>query len=126
MLDLFTDSKTVVVLFLLAVLGMLILANPTGKPVPAQIGSASQTWSLDYDGGGMYPAADCGRNYWLQMFLPGQNPCAVRAQKTDPIEDQAIEDMKADNVGPFDDATQAIETMRDYVGAVLERIAPAW
>ena len=133
MLDLFTDSKTVVFLFLLAVLGLLILSNPTGKPQGAQInGVASQTWSLDYDGGGMYPASDCGRNYWSQLHpgiaFPGsaKQPCVVNVQNADPINQQATQEMKDDGADLFQTDEDLLFTFRDYVGTILERIVPAW
>lgn len=117
MIHILRNPRTLLFLFLLAVGVMLI-------------GPASRSWSLDYDNGGMHPASDCGRNYWLNLFVEsgfGKEGCVpVKAVKAEPVNDQAIEEMKQDTSGHVESFDDPLEALRDYVGAILERIHPAW
>lgn len=90
-------------------------------------GSAARTWGPDYDGDGVYPAQDCGRNYFLQLEIPGLKfPCTVRVQNPEPVNRQAIEEMQADGADLFRTPEEALDTFREYVLNILERIAPTW
>ncbi len=50
---------------------------------------ADKIWDLGHDGAGMYPADDCGRNFWMFFQAGDQPPCAVDVRKAEPVSKQA-------------------------------------
>ena len=116
MLSVFTDSTPLLVLFLLIVLVALVLLFG---------GGASQTWTLDLDADGMYPASDCGQNYTLQLKTP-HGICNVKKVDAAPVLEEAGRKMQQEHGGEQMSERQFFETLQDYLGATLERIAPAW
>lgn len=115
----FRNPFALLLLFFLAV-GVLLISGP-----------AQRLWSLDHDGGGMYPASDCGRNYWLNLFYVesgfGKDQCIpLTARRAEEIDRKAIDQMKKDGVEPFDDVDEAVAALQDYIGVLLEKIFYAW
>ncbi len=102
-------------LFLIAVGILSMLHAPTDL-----------NWTLDHDGGGMYPASDCGHNFWL-MLLPGDKaPCTVRAQKVDDILPEAARRVQEEyGTGPFEEE-DFVTMLEDKIVEILDGIAQSF
>ncbi len=107
-------------------LGGLLLLLAIGVML---IGPAARRWNLDHDNGGRHPVQDCGRNYWLNLFVEsgfGKEGCApVNVVRAENIDDEATAEMKANGKKDMD-IQDALDEFYDTVGQILERIAPAW
>lgn len=95
------------------------------------IGFTSRLWTIgDTDGHGMFPAQDCGRNYWLFLHAEsghGKDGCIpITSVKAEDAEKRATDEMTKDGKTQFNDAEDAVHTLRDYVGYILEKTWPAW